>query len=363
MARKSVGFVHMEWRCPNCDTRNKGTNKICSNCATAQPADVAFEQTAQETLIEDEALIAQAKAGPDVHCPFCGTRNPATAVQCKSCLGELTEGVARSKGIVLGEHRAEPVPDVICSYCQTTNPGTAFVCSNCTRPLHKTKPQPKETPQKATPTPPAAQSRRVSPLLYLFLAIALFACGYLFFLSIQRDETVGQVSNVEWERTIQIEGLVPVSSEGWLDEIPQSAEVGFCREEVRFSSPNPQPNSQEVCGEPYTVDTGTGIGELVQDCEYLVYDDLCSYTVDEWQVISEERAAGNDFASFWPSTTLSSTEREGEYEESYRVVFDADGRSYSYRPNSFDAFTRFTIGSDWILELNGFNAVVDVSPR
>ena len=69
MARKSVGYVHMEWTCPNCGTRNKGTAKLCVNCATAQPADVEFEQVAQETLIEDEALIAKAKAGPDIHCP------------------------------------------------------------------------------------------------------------------------------------------------------------------------------------------------------------------------------------------------------------------------------------------------------
>lgn len=70
MARKTVGYVKMEWTCPNCGTRNPGTNAVCSNCATPQPKDVQFEQVAQEELITDEALIAKAKQGPDIHCPF-----------------------------------------------------------------------------------------------------------------------------------------------------------------------------------------------------------------------------------------------------------------------------------------------------
>lgn len=362
MARKSVGYVHMEWTCPNCGTRNKGTDKVCTQCATAQPIDVEFEQVAQEELIEDEALIAKAKAGPDIHCPFCGTRNPATAVKCQNCFGDLTESVARQRGTVVGKHRTKPVPDIICDYCQTANPGTATTCSNCLRPLNKPQPTPK--PKKATPK--ALPARRSKPpiWLYIILGAVVLGCGTLFFLSQQRSETVGSVTDVEWQRTIIVEGLVPVSRETWLDEVPSAAEVGMCRDEVRYTSQQPQPNSREVCGEPYTVDTGTGIGEIVQDCEYLVYDDFCTYTVDEWQVVGEYAESGVDFAPFWPALSLDATsEREAEQEERYEVILRGDGRSYAYHPRTLEEYLQFEIGSDWILEINGLNNVTDIRPR
>ena len=171
------------------------------------------------------------------------------------------------------------------------------------------------------------------------------------------------MSDTQWERIILIESLAPASYEGWLDEIPTNAEVGLCREEVRYSSQLPEPNSQEVCGEPYTVDTGTGVGELVQDCEYLVFDEACQYTVNEWQVIGQQAESGSNLSPIWPVLSLDSSQREGEYEESYQIVFDTDGSTYTYRPSTTEEYTRFEVGSDWILEINGFNAIVDIQPR
>lgn len=359
MARKTVGYVHMEWTCPNCGTRNRGVDKMCVNCATAQPENVQFEQVAQEQLVEDERLIAQAQAGADVHCPFCGTRNPATAVKCQNCFGELTDATARSSGQIVGQHTTRAVPDVVCDYCQTVNAGTATQCSNCLRPLAKPIPNPQSPAPRPKPRQKAARSK--TPIfLYLFIGIIIFACGFIFFLSTQRQETVGRVTNVEWERTVNVQGLVPVTYETWFDEIPQGAERGFCTEEVRFTSPNPLPNSQEVCGQPYTVDTGTGIGEVVQTCEYLVFDDFCQYSVDEWQVIDQQVVSGNDFAPFWPEPSLGFDERLGEREENYIVEFRTDGTRYTYRPDSLNEYLQFEEGSTWVLEINGLNTIVDV---
>ncbi len=44
----------------------------------------------------------------------------------------------------------------------------------------------------------------------------------------------------------------------WESNIPSSADPYNCDLRHRYDSDTPQANSEEVCGEPYTVDTGTG---------------------------------------------------------------------------------------------------------
>ena len=65
-------------------------------------------------FIKDEALIRMAKAGPDIHCPYCGTRNPGTAELCSNCGGELSMGGKfRKAGIkVQSVSEAEEPPPV-----------------------------------------------------------------------------------------------------------------------------------------------------------------------------------------------------------------------------------------------------------
>ena len=75
MARKrTLGYVQLEWTCPNCNSRNPGGVKSCQNCGAPQPENVQFERTADEKLITDEKEIKAAAAGPDIYCGFCGTR-------------------------------------------------------------------------------------------------------------------------------------------------------------------------------------------------------------------------------------------------------------------------------------------------
>jgi hypothetical protein len=58
--------------------RNPGLKKTCQSCGSPQPTDVAFQSKADEQLITDAQKLEQAKKGPDIHCGFCGARNPAT---------------------------------------------------------------------------------------------------------------------------------------------------------------------------------------------------------------------------------------------------------------------------------------------
>ncbi len=62
MTKETIGYVRLEWTCPNCGSKNPGPEKSCTNCGAAQPEDVSFEQPAQETLVSDEEEIARIKA-------------------------------------------------------------------------------------------------------------------------------------------------------------------------------------------------------------------------------------------------------------------------------------------------------------
>ena len=109
-------FIELEWVCPNCDSRNKGSKKTCENCGASQPDNVKFQRAADEKIVTDEKAVEAAKAGADIHCGFCGTRNPGNAVTCSQCGGDLKEGnlvytnnTADGTSSVSGEYGGETI--------------------------------------------------------------------------------------------------------------------------------------------------------------------------------------------------------------------------------------------------------------
>jgi len=356
MARKTVGYTELEWTCPFCGTRNPGTATKCTGCQAPMPADVKFEQPAEEKLIADAAKIEAAKAGPDIHCPFCGARNPAGATTCVQCLADLTGAEQRQKGEVIGAHRDQPAPDVACPYCGTMNPASALRCQQCGSSLAETREKPQ--PQTAVR---AAPNRTIAYAIIGVVVVMVLLCGAFAFFSSRTDDVIGTVSDVQWVRTVSIEALRPVERQNWQDQIPAGAQVLSCEQEVRSTQPNPAPNSVEVCGTPYTVDTGTGVGEVVQDCEYEVYDDYCRYTAEEWQVVDQLRLEGHDLNPAWPRFQPAGDERAGAQDANYVITFRADGETYEYTTNETE-FLQAQPGSQWILKINAFNNVNDIEP-
>jgi ribosomal protein L40E len=352
MARKTVGYTELEWTCPFCGARNPGTAEKCLVCQAPMPDDVQFEQPAAETLITDEAKIGRAEAGPDIHCPFCGARNPAGVTQCQQCMAELGEGTRREKGRVVGAHRDQPAPDVACPYCGAMNAASALSCSQCGASMADTR------PKAETAAPPAGNNK----VLWIILGIVGFivvACIFFMVLANRTSDNVGEVTDLQWTRVVAIEALRPVERRDWRDEVPSGARILSCAQEIRSTEDEPVANSVEVCGTPYTLDTGTGIGQVVQDCVYQVYDDYCSFTVEEWQQVDEARLAGDDQNPRWPTMQLRSGQREGARSADYIIVFRTDGDTYRYRATEAE-FGRAELGSVWILEINTFNQVTGI---
>ncbi len=329
MTRKSLGFVPLIWECAFCNTQNPGPIKSCTGCGAPQPEDVEFLQVDEErfNFIKDEALIREAKAGPNIHCPFCGTRNLSTAELCKKCGGELAmSGKARQAG-----GRVRTVT---------------------------------EAREKRAAAPEAPKpKKKVSPLVPIGILLFLIACvAGVFLLFFRTDDVTASVTGVEWERSIAVEEYTTYTDSDWRDEVPQGASIRTCSMEYRYTSAEPEPNATEVCGEPYTEDTGTGVGEVVQDCEYKVYDDYCEFTAMGWIVVETVTETGSDMVPIWPSLNLNSDQREGEREESYRIFFAGDGETYTYTTTDEQLFRRAQPGTRWSLKINQLGGVQGLEP-
>ncbi len=365
MARKSLGFTELQWTCPNCGGVNPGPEQSCQTCGAPQPEDVKFEQAARPELIEDEARIAQAQAGPDIHCAYCGTRNPAGAKVCSQCNADLSEGAQRQAGGVVGafDFSAGPVASIECPHCGAENPGTAHVCHQCGGSLTETEEPAVESAPDAV-APPARARRPARGLSALAIVGGLVLCGLVtifILLSLRTEALTGVVQGVTWERAVPVEALVPVEYDDWRDQIPAGAVVGSCQQEVRYVQAEPDPQAIEVCGTPYTVDTGTGIGEVVQDCEYQIPDDYCTYSVEEWRQVDLVELSGSDRAPAWPNPSLQAGQRLGQdRSESYACIFDADGERYVYETADIRIFEDCLIGSEWQLTVNALGGVVSI---
>lgn len=352
MARKELGYVELEWTCPNCKTRNPGLTKTCQGCGAPQPADVEFQSKADQTLIQDAAKVEQAKKGPDIHCGFCGARNPADAIICSQCGGDLKEGMKRQAGKVMGDLKSGTETKIKCPHCNTENPANAQICSGCGGPLHKVE-KPAAAPKKGM---------SLGCLIALGIAGLLMLIGIFSLISTgtKKTDMVASVSNASWERSIKVEEYGPVQKEDWRDEIPYDGEIGYCSERSRGYSDYPTSNSVEVCGEPYTVDRGNGVAEVVQDCQYEIYDDYCEYTVEEWHTGDSLVAEGSGTNAQWPAVILTSQQREGNRSENYVIRFSDGGDSYTYETDDYNLFRLAQPGSRWNITVNGFGSIVSL---
>lgn len=358
MARKTIGYVELAWTCPRCETENPGPRKFCTGCGAPQPDDIQFHQLENAVLLTEEADIREAKAGPDVHCPYCHARNPTDAEFCGACGGSLSEAESRESGRIIGAFRKEKGLEKECPHCGTLNPAGTLECYGCGASL-AARPETKPDAQKVK----GPRTRGLPKFAGIgCLGIVLIGAAVFIFSLLSKEEMTATVQQVEWMRSIPILALAPVQEDSWRDQVPEDADAISCQEELRETSDEPVPGAVEVCGTPYTVDEGSGYGEVVQDCVYEVYDDYCSFTVMDWTVIDTMTASGTDLQPYWPETTLLAGQETGEGESEYSVIFMVAGDRFRYYPDDEVEFSRFTPGSNWVIEVNKLGGVSVVEP-
>jgi len=351
MARKrTVGYVENEWTCPNCDGRNKGSVQTCDNCGAPQPDDVKFELPSEQKLVKDEAAVNAAKAGADIHCGFCGTRNPGNAVTCSQCGGDLAEGQARAAGQVM--KAPPPPPKVIkCENCETENPGSNSVCSNCGAALPKHQAaQPISTGTSSAVGQPAAKKPTNWKLIGGILGILALCCiAGIFLFMVPSSSVEATVTNVYWQTNVPVQEVQAVNYSNERGNPPSDAYNESCYTE-----------SEDVC-EQKTIDQGNGYSEIVEEC-HTESTQYCSYTVDEWTTIQTYTLDGNDLNPVYDTPNYSSDQRLGDESEEFTVTFSTDNESEVYSPNSVSEFQQFSIGSTWTLKMNALGGIVSVEP-
>jgi ribosomal protein S26 len=367
MARKSLGYTELEWTCPNCMTKNKGTQKTCTGCGSPQPESVQFQQGKTQQFIEDEQIIQAAKAGADFHCSFCGARNAATNEVCVQCGADLTGAARRQTGQVIGAFKEGEAQPIKCPNCGEMNTEDQAVCSNCGGSLAPEPPPPPTPPAAAKvkgASSGAAKPKSKAPFIIGAAALVMLClCIVLIFaLTRKQDSLTGTVQNVAWTRSVIIEQYGLVTREDWIDDIPTDAALGSCELEYHHTQDSPTANSEEVCGTPYTVDSGTGVGEVVQDCEYRVYLEFCEYQINDWQTYDEVAIQGTNLNPAWPEAQLTDVQRLGEQEENYAVYFATEDGVLEYNPSTEYQFLQCQPGSEWILSTNAFGKIIDIEP-
>jgi len=352
MTQETLGYVELEWTCERCGAQNPGTRKTCSQCGAPMIEKGEFEVPEQVELISDEKEIQEAKSRPpDIHCPYCGTRNLGDATVCRQCGGDLSGGDVRETGQVLG-----------------AAPQAAPRGPTRPTPSRKTAKVRRRLPKPTRPATSEPSRRSRVPILPLAILAFVLACAVVFFFlsAIKTSDVQAVVQDVTWTRSIAIEQLQQTSGEGWRDEMPSAARNVSCQPKFHHTQPepvnDPSLTAEKVCGTPYVVDQGSGYGKVVRDCEYKVYADWCQYTYDEWQLLSTENASGHDLNPYWPKLNLRSNQREGKRTETYQVLFDTDGKQYRYRVRDLAELSRFEKGSRWLLTVNAWGGVTSVRP-
>ena len=350
--RRTLGYIQNEWTCPNCETRNKGSNKTCENCGAPQPENVQFELPSERKFVTDDDSITAARAGADIHCPFCGTRNPATAKTCSQCGGELLEGKARESGRLM----QAPPPQlkiIKCDNCGTDNPTGNAVCSNCGSPLPKIA-APAFAPQGAAGAGPGRLAAPKKPNWLLIggivaaVAICCVAVAALFLFPSRSVQAT--VVDVYWQTSVPLQEIRAVDYNNERGSPPSGAYNVSCRDE-----------SRDVC-EQRTIDRGNGYSEVVEEC-HTETEQYCSYTVDEWTTIQTYTLDGNDLFPIYEDPSIASGQRLGSESEELTVTFmTEDGERETYTPDTVSEFQQFTRGSTWTLRMNALGGVVGVEP-
>ncbi len=347
--QRTLGYIENEWTCPNCNTRNKGSLKTCGNCGAPQPENVKFELPSEQNFVTDEAAIKAAQAGADIHCGFCGARNPATAVTCSQCGGDLKEGKARQAGQIM--QAPPPQPKVVkCGNCGAENPSSNPVCSNCGSPLPKTAaPAIAAQANAGTTTAKSSTPKKTNWLLIggilAAFAICCVAVVALFFLPSQSVK--GTVENVHWQTSVPLQEIRAVDHSNEAGSPPSGAYNVSCHDE-----------SKDVC-EKKTVDKGNGYSEVVEDC-HTETKQYCSYTVDEWKTVQTYTLDGSDLQPVYENPTVSTDQRLGDKSEELTVTFSTDKGEKTYKPDTVSEFQQFTTGSTWTLKMNALGGVVSV---
>ena len=420
MAQKIIGYREMTWTCPNCGTKNPGTARTCQSCGAAMSDSTNFESQTSAKVITDEKVIETAKKGPDIVCAFCGNRNPAGTQECTRCGAPLSEGHERQTGAqhVYETPSADAKP-IVCPACGTENPAGSLKCKSCGSELSTgTSDTAAARPVESTPQSAAgnggttaanASKKRAGcgkGCVILLIILAAFAViAYLtngLFGSFGSQSSGGSIMPLvdesysdydddydsvavpytaptqqtyanttvdavvieqSWKTSVRIVGDVPSTQSGWKDDMPSNATNASCQDKLYQTYDYEVSGAKEVCGDTYTVDLGNGYEALAQDCVYEVYKPYCQWTVYTQGNVGTRTASGNGPDVESPYVEPEYSTSGNVYAEYYVALRDENGVEYDFSPSNYYDYRTYTVGSEYVLELNSAGRVVSMEEK
>jgi len=332
----------MLWDCRFCGTKKllAVDMRHCPNCGAAQdPQWRYFPSEADKKAISDPNYTY---AGVDKICPFCGQPNSAAAKFCKDCGGDLTNAKAAAlhDNLVtgIGEDAPGVVEDVALKNAQRQQ--AAIKAANKPRGLSRTQ------------------------IILLGIAAVVIGIGAVIgFLALSKHAASFNVSNLSWQRTINIEQYEALPGSNWQDSVPIGAYNRTC-----YAKDRPHEETYtESCG-VQRVDNGDGsYSEREKTCTrsrtVYVPDTYCNYTVNSWVSIAPMQMSGGPSDPLvWPNfvsaqNTIIGAQRESSRNQILNVMF-ADTktkRTYTFNPKDENQWRSFQPGQQYDIQVNGLD--------
>lgn len=343
-----------KWKCTYCDVMNLGRDLKCTACGAVRDQDVVFIYDENAAQVVDEAELARANAGADWLCETCGTSNPNTRNECRQC--SAPRGSSQSRPEQMVETPPLPPPPI--------------------------------------PPPSSSNAKRFLGGCLGLSAIVLFLFGVVMLYFTHSNEYQLTVTNVQWQRSVEVENLRTVTEQSWSDQVPSGARVisrhsEFYRtEHIQVGThPVTKTITEKVQVGTKKVKTGTknlGNGyfkdiyedkpvyenrsrtQTVQEPTYIdqpVYKDKVTYQVDRWQPSGSQQSQGQDNSPLWPKINEGATTRAGKRTEKYSVTFknNKTGAIVSYEV-PLTEFTQLVPSSAWRITINNFGTIKEIKP-
>lgn len=330
------------WDCRYCDTKAiKGRYRECPNCGRPRDDTVKFylPSDIKSNYVKEE-VTKKINKNPDWLCSYCDSLNSANNYVCVSC----------------GASRTAESLDYFS--CKEENTKIELENNQYQSDLQKYGSYEKNYDYLTSQnTVSSVMKNNWKKLIFIPIILALVTA--LIFIFIPKEKEV-IVTNLSWERVIEIDKLKTVNESGWT--LPAGARLQYTREEVKEYEPvldyyetrTSEVSRTEIVGyEPVVVgyeDLGNGYFEEIienvpeyetfYDTEVYevpvyrdepVYATKYYYEIDKWLYERSVITTGFDKEPYFGEVVLNEKEREDRrYENYYIYTHDSEKISVPY---------------------------------
>jgi len=358
------------WDCDYCGTKGiRGSVYDCPGCGHPRDDDVEFYLPENEPEVTDKKLLEQANAGPDWYCKYCNSGNHANDDHCDQC------------GAVRSEHddspqEEKPAREIYQPRMEAERPRYPTVAS---RDHYAGR-----LANKRAKKPNSKKFLKIAGLSGVILIIA-----GLIFLYFKTSDTPLTLTQVSWERQIQIEKYKTVTEEDW--KVPTGGRVissrqkehhkekvqvgwdeGTRPERVKTGTETKKYNCrnvdkkngffEEVCDEK-EVDVYETKDIPYKDPVYEdkpVYKTWYTYEIERWVPERTVQRSGSNQDPQWPDTKLFDKERAGRRSQTYTAFFKAnDGKEYKLEMD-LSRWQKLAKDRLYIGKINAFGVLRDI---